>query len=97
MKRGEMDLPLTIIVVALSACACQRERERCIPYMLCVVLKLCITSHIDIHIFSLFVFFPPKNWLKKMHLINLNLVMMQMHLHCFLVLYMDEVALPSTF
>lgn len=28
MKRGEMDLPLTIIVVALSACACQRERER---------------------------------------------------------------------
>lgn len=34
-----------------------------------------------------------------MHLINLILVMMQMqiHLHCFPVSYMDEVALPSTF
>lgn len=49
----------------LCLCVPERERERCIPYTLCVVLKLCITSYIDIHIFSLFVFFPPKNWLKK--------------------------------
>lgn len=44
----------------LCLCVPERERERCIPYMLCVVLKLCITSHIDIHIFSLFLFFPLK-------------------------------------